>query len=374
MVSPLRRAGLNLALLFLSILLSLAIGEIILRVFHPQPLQALMVWPDGTLRHRPSFRYTYTRVEFSNAIAWNAIGMRGPEIPERRTPHVPRLLVLGDSFIEGKQVADDAVLTAVMTEMSRERVTPLEVINLGVSGVGTAREIHLWEKLGQSLQPDIVVLGFYPNDVRNNAERGEFALEEGRVVLRIEPKSPRLLARVRAWLGARSHLFILIRSGQNALDEWLDPPTAIESEDVFAREPDERVRRGWEMTRALLDDLAQKVRAAGARLVLVLIPTRFQVDDALWSAHAAALGIEPATCDLLIPNRVLAEWGEARGVRVVDLLEGFRARNTANSFYYAGDAHWNAAGHRLAAQLILESGALAETPAADQAASGSSPY
>ena len=359
MASPIRRAGLNLALLFLSILLSLAIGEVILRVFRPQPLQALMVWPDGTLRHRPSFRYTYARAEFSNAIAWNALGMRGPEVAGRRTPGVPRVLVLGDSFVEGKQVGDDAVLTAVMAEMSRERGSPLEVINLGVSGVGTAREIHLWEKLGQSLEPDLVVLGFYPNDVRNNAERGEFALEQGRVVLRIEPQGPGLVARARAWLGARSHLFILLRSGQNALDEWLDPPTAIESEDVFARDPSERVRRGREMTLALLDDLERKVRAAGARLVLVLIPTRFQVDDALWSSHAAALGIEPAAYDLRLPNRALAEWAEARGVRVVDLLDGFRARNTANSFYYAGDAHWNAAGHRLAAHLILESGALA---------------
>lgn len=358
MPSPLRRVALNLALVSLSILLSLVMGEVVLRLFRPQPLQALMVWPDGTLRHRPSFRYTYTRAEFSNPIAWNAIGMRGPEVSEDKDPRVPRVLVLGDSFIEGKQVGDDAVLTAVMAKISGERGTPLEVINGGVSGVGTAREIHLWEKLGESLEPDLVLLGFYPNDVRNNAERGEFSLEQGRVVLRIEPKAQRLAARARAWLGARSHLFILIRSGQHALDEWLDPPTAIESEDVFARHPPERVRRGWEMTRALLDDLERRVRAAGARLIVVLIPTRFQVDDALWSSHAAALGIDPAAYDLRLPNRALAEWGAAKDVRVIDLLEEFRFRNTANSFYYAGDAHWNAAGHRLAAELILDSGVI----------------
>jgi hypothetical protein len=146
----------------------------------------------------------------------------------------------------------------------------------------------------------------------------------------------------------------LIRSGQNALDEWLDPPTAIESEDVFARDPPERVRRGWEMTRVLLDDLALRVRASGARLVVALIPTRFQVDDALWSAHAAALGLDPAAYDLRLPNRMLRDWAHAGGVRLVDLLDGFRVRNRSNTFYFSGDAHWNAAGHRLAAELILE--------------------
>ncbi len=354
MAYPLRRVGLNLALLLLSVLLSLAIAEIVLRNLRPQPLQALMEWPDGTLRHRPSFRYTYTRAEFSNRIAWNAHGMRGPEIAGRKAPQIPRAIVLGDSFVEGKQVADDEVLTAAMAAMAREGGAPLEVINLGVSGVGTAREIHLWEKLGRPLAPDIVVLGFYPNDVRNNAERDDFTIEGGRVVLRIEPRAPRPLARARAWLAAHAHLFILIRSGQNALDEWRDPPAAIESEEVFVREPPARVRRGWEMTRALLSDLALRVRASGARLVVVLIPTRFQVDDALWRAHAAAQGLDPAVYDLRLPNRTLQDWALSSGVTLVDLLEGFRARNTANTFYYAGDAHWNAAGHRLAAQLILE--------------------
>lgn len=355
MSSPLRRVGLNLALLLLSLLLSFTVAETFLRFFRPQPLQALMVWPDGTLRHRPSFRYTYVRAEFSHRIAWNAHGMRGPEILQSKSPQVARVIVLGDSFVEGKQVGDDEVLTSVMAAMARDDGVPLEVINLGVSGVGTAREIHLWEKLGRPLAPDIVVLGFYPNDVRNNAERGEFSIDAGRVTLLIEERaSSNPLARARAWLAAHSHLYILIRSGQNALDEWLDPPTAIESEDVFARDPPERVRRGWEMTRALLSHLAQSVRETGARLVVVLIPTRFQVDDALWGTHAADLGLDPAAYDLRIPNRELGDWAAAEGVTFLDLLEGFRARNESNSFYYAGDAHWNADGHRLAAQIILE--------------------
>jgi len=354
MASRMRRLLLNLTLLAVSVLLSLAAAEAALRLLKPQPLQALMVWPDGTLRHRPSFRYTYTRAEFSNTIAWNALGMRGPEVAERPSPERRRVVVLGDSFVEGKQVADDEVLTAVMAEMSRARGAPLEVVNLGVSGVGTAREIHLWETLGRRLEPDVVVLGFYPNDVRNNAERDEFTLEEGRVVLRIAPRPPRTLARIRAWLGAHSHLFILIRSGQNAWEEWLDPPSAIESEDVFARDPPERVRRGWDMTLVLLDDLDRRVRESGSRLVVALIPTRFQVDDALWAARAAAIGIDPLSHDLRIPNRRLAAWAQERGVAFVDLLERFRAANRSNSFYFAGDAHWNAAGHRLAAEAIVE--------------------
>ncbi len=346
----------NLLLLATSMALSLGAAEAYLRFFNPQPLSAFYRWSDGTIRHRPSFRFRYARAEFSNVISYNSDGMRGPEIAEHKRPGVPRVLVMGDSFVDAKQVTDDEMLTSVMAEVSRAGGTPLEVINAGVSGYGTDRELILWERFGRGLRPDLVVLGFYPNDVQNNADRGLFGLDGDRAVALEEPGRPgrSWRTRNREFLAAHSHLYILIRLGLKEIDRVREEEQSRESEEVFARSPSERIATGWTLTLALLDEMRRRVEAEGARFVVVVFPARYQVDDALWEAQAKHLGLDPLAFDLKKSQRLLKEWAEKSGAPLIDLLDEFRSRNVSNSFYFSTDGHWNRDGHRLAAELILE--------------------
>jgi hypothetical protein len=269
----------------------------------------------------------------------------------------PRVLFLGDSFVEGKQVGEEHVLTAVLSARARAGGSPVEVINAGISGYGTAEEILLWDRLGASLRPDLVVVGFYPNDVRNNADRRLFVLRDGVPAPHRPPPLPKVrwVYDARRWLAARSHLWILFTQGLDLLDRPdAGPGAPLEAEDVFAREPSRRVAEGWELTLALLQELRARVESAGARFAVVLFPTRFQVDDTLWEQQARARGIDRSVYDLTIPQRRLMPWAKERGVVLVDLLPAFRAANRGNSFYHTVDAHWNEAGHRLAAETIYE--------------------
>ena len=384
MTSRLRAHVLNILLLAASLAVGLAAGEIVLRLWRPQPLDAAYTWPDGTLRHIPSFRHTYTRGEFSNSVGYNALGLRGPEVAPRKSPSVPRVLFLGDSFTEGKQVADEEVLTAVLNELAAARGRRLEVVNAGVSGTGTAEELILWERLGRSLRPDLVVLGFYPNDVRNNVDHGLFDLEGGRAVAAKEPPLPnvRWIYEIRKFLASRSHAYMLFKQALQALRDE-DPlrrrtgvfaegwsgPRPLEAEDVFAAPPSPVIARGWALTLALLDEIRAGAEAAGARLVVAVFPTRFQVDDLLWAEQARKIGVDPARFDLRAPQRILAEWARRTGVPVIDLLDPFREGNSGNTYYFDIDAHWRPNGHALAAEAILDAlearGLIPLTPSAD---------
>jgi hypothetical protein len=368
MTSRLRHWRGNLLLLAGSVTVACGLGEAYLRLFRPQPLQAAYVWADGTLRHRPSFRYRYTRQEFSNLVRFNSLGLRGREVPSRKTPGRPRILFLGDSFVEGKQVGDDQVLTAVLEGLAGEAGMPVEVINAGVAGYGTAEEILLWDEVGRSQEPDLVLLGFYPNDVRNNSDRDLFDLEVGRAVQVADPKVPKVrwIYDLRKFLASRSHLYMLFVQGERTLRNQdraqrletesaaLEAGRPLEAEDIFARFPSPRIARGWSLTLALLDELRRRVESSGARFMVVVFPTRFQVDDALWEAHARRREIVPSRIDRRIPQRQLRQWADRSGVALLDLLEPFRERNRSNTFYHRVDAHWNPAGHRLAAMLIVD--------------------
>jgi len=358
----------NLLLLAISVIVACGAAEIGLRLFRPQPLEVAYAWPDGTLRHLPSFSFKYTRGEFSNTIRFNSAGLRGKETPEREPAGVKRIVFLGDSFVEAKQVSESEVFTSLLEGMSGAPPR-FSVINAGVAGTGTSEELILYEKLVRSLKPDLVVLGFYPNDVRNNVDRGLFRLENGAVIAAKAPSQPkvRFIYDVRKFFASHSHLYMLGKLASDAVGEedprerrerkagdadWTGDP--MEAEEVFAREPASRVAQGWELTVALLGELKRRVEVDGARFVLVVFPTRFQVDDALWAAQAARIGIDPAAFDLRLPQRVLGEWATRTQTPEIDLLDDFRAKNTANTFYFSIDAHWNPAGHRLAAEKIYD--------------------
>jgi hypothetical protein len=87
-----------------------------------------------------------------------------------------RVLSLGDSHTEGFDVQQDRTFSAVLERCLRERGIPTEVINAGVSGFSTAEELAFLENEGLKYHPDVVVLGFYANDLQDNVKAGIFAL------------------------------------------------------------------------------------------------------------------------------------------------------------------------------------------------------
>lgn len=390
MTSRIKAALANFLLLGVAAIAGLSAGEIGLRLFRPQPLESAYMWPDRTLRHVPGLDHVYSRQEFSNRVVYNSDGLRGREIPASRRPGGIRVLFIGDSFVEGKQVGEEEVLTAAFERLAGAAGIPVEVINAGVGGTGTAEELILWERFGRTLKPDVVVLGFYANDVRNNVDHGLYGLRDGRAIPLKDPPLPnaRWIYDARKFLASRSHLYMLVKEsieaaqarrrtgrrqdpsppdgvvatratappapGRKAASLFAAADDPLESEEVFARVPLESVERGWNLTLALLDDLKRSVEAVGARFAIVVLPTRFQVDDARWEAHAAAIGVDPAAFDLRKPQSMLGEWSRRTSTPLIDLLDDFRSRNTSNTFFFSIDAHFNAAGHRLAAERILE--------------------
>lgn len=290
-------------------------------------------------------------------ISYNSLGLRGREATALPPSGTLRVVFLGDSFVEGKQVGDGEVLTARLERASAERGRPLEVVNAGVGGYGTADELLLWDRALATLRPDLVLVGFFANDVRNNVERPFFDVREGRVVQVQEPPRPRVrwLYECQKFLVARSHLAYLVKSAfAPGGQEQAQRGVLAEDEDAFAVDPSPRIARGWTLTLELLAELRRRAEAAGARFAVVVFPTRYQVSDTLWAAQTRRLGLDPAAFDLRTPQRRLGEWAQASGTELIDLLEAFRSAAPAGGLYFSIDAHWTAAGHALAANTICE--------------------
>jgi hypothetical protein len=227
-------------------------------------------------------------------VSYNARGLRGRELTASPAPGTLRLAVLGDSFVEGKQVGDDEVFTARLESLATAAGRRLEVVNAGVGGYGTGDELLLWERAIAPMGPSVVLVGFFANDVRNNVDRALFDCRRRLLRSRSRRAPGALAVRSESWW--RSHL--VSREERRARAA----PTPSES-------PARSGRRGG----------------------LALDPSP--------RIHAAA----PA-------RRVAARTGS----ELIDLLDAFREANRASGLL-RGRRPLNAAGHRLAAEILRSS-------------------
>ena len=171
----------------------LLLSEGLLAWWKPQVSRQPSLWRfDDRLgwHHVPGASGWMRRPEFEVEMRINADGLRDREYPLDRPSGGWRLLVFGDSFVEGWGVqAEDAVSSRLEARLQSEAPgTPVEAINFGVAGYGTDQELLLFEQSGRRYRPDQVLLFFYANDLINNASDKGIGSERG--VQAVLPRRP----------------------------------------------------------------------------------------------------------------------------------------------------------------------------------------
>jgi tetratricopeptide (TPR) repeat protein len=156
---------------------ALLIGEVAVRVIGLAPaVLPIVVADDESVYMRsenpilgfelkPDYRNEHANLSKSFPST-NSHGQRDHERTIQKPPGVRRILLLGDSVVEGQGIRE----IRDMLSGQLERLYPegtVEVLNFGVSGYCTRAEIELLEVKGVKFQPDVVVVVFVFNDFDN---------------------------------------------------------------------------------------------------------------------------------------------------------------------------------------------------------------
>lgn len=98
-------------------------------------------------------------------LVTNSAGLRNTE-ELNDDPAVTRILAIGDSFTYGFYVHNEEAYPARLEEvLEQTRPGRYQVLNAGVPGYTLADELAYLKEKGLALEPDLVVLGFYTNDI-----------------------------------------------------------------------------------------------------------------------------------------------------------------------------------------------------------------
>lgn len=320
--------------------------------------------------------------DFSGAVRWGSavypVVTDNLRLRNDKPRHVPpagphrRLLFLGDSFTEGVGVAYEQTYVAHVAERIRQSGDDTEIFNGGViSHSPRLYLLHLQDLMErQGVTFDDIVVFIDVSDIQDELVYEDFT--PGRItpalVLRyvkqfaeqnsltanvLLTRLPLLLPYVdalRSWVGARSAPPAAVpAAAQNNAPLPADatrPPRAVwDNPDHYkirdAWIDDDDAFRIWgayglKLARENLKRLAGYAASKGMNISFAIYP---------WPRRVA----NPDNRGRLLWLKIAAE----ENWTLVDLYPDFAARADAARLYIPGDVHWNAEGHRFAAERWL---------------------
>lgn len=125
----------------------------------------------GVILRKSHTRYLQIK-ENRNVVHYNNLGFHDKDRAPKN-PSAKRIIIIGDSMVEGSQVPKDMLFTMQAEALLNGKNMPFEIINAGVSGTGTAYQYTLWQTyLKERIQTNMLMLCLYLGDdlAQNNYE------------------------------------------------------------------------------------------------------------------------------------------------------------------------------------------------------------
>ena len=289
---------------------------------HPRSYQFVQQHPSGELG---GFEIEY------NAEGRVFAGSQAAASPAGPAP-VCRVALMGDSFTEGGQVPFPQTFAGLLEQAAGPQC---EVRNYGVRSYSPAIYLVQWTRDVQPWKPDVVFLLLFGNDVREDFNYMQVSVrDDHRFPVAIEgPDDGWLLSQLRRSYVARFARTISLRalwmwenSGQ---EQWTVGGIAEENPDWGGETP------------GLVTEIDRRVRAAGSRLVVMAVPSRYRL---------MGDGKVKVVDDF---HQTVREFTAQHGIEFLDLFTPFeRASKAGIPLFFLKDIHFSADGHRLVAATI----------------------
>ena len=331
-----------------SFIYALIFSEIFIRVMEPQALMPRYVTAgtDGIRQNIPNAVYNHKTPEIDVEMRINSQGIRSDKAFSPKKPaDIYRIVLLGDSFFMGYEVDLEDSLALLLEKNLISQGVNAEVINLAVSGFGTAESLIVLRERASVYQPDLIVMQWHDTDDEDNIRSNLFSIEDGHLREQNARYLPGIQARDKLmripgyeWLINNSHLYSIVRKKLSAKIKRL----LLQQRKPSNTNETSQVKAGQERTLDNLDELlilAVKTEAErqGAKLLVFDVPRR--VSRTEFNSAFSSLD--------------LVQLGDTALVSPVDLFTS-TGSDDIKLYTEKGNGHWTELGNRLAASFLTQ--------------------
>lgn len=170
----------KLALLLTGVFFGLFVVEVTLRFLKPPQLSftqmpCIYIKDEqlGYTYKSSATEWIYRNFEIDNTVKTNSMGFH--DIEHDMNEKVPRVLVIGDSSTASTHIDISKGWTQTLQrELGKNKNSDIEVINLGLDGTGTDVHLAILKKYLPIFKPELVILAFYENDVKDILKKRKF--------------------------------------------------------------------------------------------------------------------------------------------------------------------------------------------------------
>ena len=395
----LRLVGWNVLFLVAGLALIAVVGEMYFRLRAPfLESGAIYAWSPTIGRiSTPNAEARWTnRLDFWTESRTNSLGFLDREpIGLERAAASCHIAMIGDSYVEARQVPIADKFHVRLEELAAEELRHLDITTsaFGIMDTGQVNQLAYYDEFAQALRPALLVLVFVDNDFVNNTpildglQRGRDPARlpdvsatrgaDGTITLR-PPHPPSAESRLATMASTSPPWYTRVTdrlSDMSPFAKWLE----IKTEAWFRADPDPELiawvallSRRSPRYAALLDGWRPTTRRDIPEPFLYAQDLPPVYEDALdFTGFALDQFRERAARDgaalvILTSNYMgtrgdlgfdrLTALAEARGIPVIDynnyvLRQGAEPRRDTR---WEHDNHWNIAGHRWAAEALLE--------------------
>ena len=274
-----------------------------------------IAWTNG---YKPNTNRTHKAEEFEYSFTTNSYGLRGKLPFITKDSNEYRIIVLGDSFIEGFGTPNDSTFPVLLQQELQHTNKKTTVINAGICGSNPLYEIEFYSRKLQQFKPDLIILQTNITDLYDI----EYAIHQG--------KMP-----VREYFSAVSHIFRGFYIGvlnNNLINEYASKSTVKKRNaniDLLIQE---------------LKKFKEHIEKDHTNLVIVYLPSKGETYN--------------ITEDIK-PTKKLKKELLISGISIIDLENEYKKINFINTknfkkYYWQKDGHHTPKGYYLMSEIVAE--------------------
>ena len=344
----------NVLLLILSITISLFIIEIVVRQIDNEQFvkNNLYVISDySTFIYKPNTHFNLKRPEFITDVKINSKGIRDYEYGYEKKENVRRIEMFGDSFIAAFQVPlEKSVSKKLEKLLSKNSGSNIQydVLNMGLSGTGPMPQVIFLEKEGIKYDPDILISNIY---LGNDFIKVDFGIS-GNIPIQIFEDNDDLMnaqfgvtqiQKIKNFVFRNFFTYSYIMKILNNLKNDESYGTDYPEVDIYKKQYTASTKEGLEKLKIILKHLKRYSDQKEIKLLIVLIPTKGQVDQEKFLEFVSKYEFDRSELELDKAQKIFLEFGKENNIKMLNLLPDFSKRNKNNTFYFfiLNNSHWH---------------------------------